>query len=187
MFSTPKIYTNIDKEMMNVPNENFQFSKDEMEKVTKTPEEIGFMLTREMFLESPTDVYWWFNNLSSRHQKIMMKGFVDCLNMDETHLNVWGNKNHKEDIIPMELDEVNNNNCDSSITLPSLVRNTTEPVRLLDTDKGHPNVTERNDMDIDDDRIKYNEENTRLFRQSSDGIYNNNEIMMDTESNDVIE
>ena len=96
MFSKPKIY-NMEKDTMFTPSGCSDFSKDELEQFTNTPEEIGFMLTREMFLQTPTDVYWWFNNLSSNNQKIMMKGFVNCLKMDEVNLNVWGNKDDKDD------------------------------------------------------------------------------------------
>jgi len=191
MFSKPKIYTNMEKEIMNIPSGNLKFPKDEVEEEMKTPEEISYMLTREMFLQTPTDVYWWFNNLSSRHQKIMMKGFVDCLNMDETHIKVWGNENNNdnEDNIPMDI--ANNKTSESSIILPSIVRSNIEPISLLDISKGHPNVTERNNnnnMDIDDhDTNNYFQENTLLVRQSSNGINNENMMDVELESTVVVE
>ena len=166
MFSKPKKYNNIEIDSMNTPSEDFDFSKHETESQTKVPEDISFMVGGDIFLQSPIDVFWWFNNLSPKNQKIMMKSFVDCLKMDETRINVWNEENNKD--VPMEID-LNTETCESSISLPSIVRTAPQPVKLLNTNIGHPNVTERNKNAMEDDN------DIHLLRQSSTGIYN--EIM----------
>lgn len=179
MFSKPKNYKDSSfKESMEKHKYPFIDNSPELY-IEKTPlklipEDINFMLLRETVLKTPGDVYLWFNSLSSNHQKIMMKGFVDCLKMDNNPIIGWEQDSCQENI-NMEVCNNDEKSKNDSVILPCLVRDNISNC-LLNTNEGHPNVTERKKNDFAPIlEQNYFMGNNILKRQSSNGLDNYNQ------------
>ena len=179
MFSKPKNYKDSSlKENMEKDKCSFIDNSPELLSIEKThlkeiPEDINFMLVRETVLKTPCDVYLWFNNLSSNHQKTMMKGFVDCLKMDDKTITVWDQDSYQENI-PMEVCNNDEKSKNDSVILPCIVRDNVSNC-LLNTNEGHANVTERKKNEFGPIIEQNYFTGNILKRQSSNGLYNYNQ------------
>lgn len=188
MFSKPKNYKDSSlKENMERDKCPFTDNSPELLSIEKStlkliPEDINFMLVRETVLTTPGDVYLWFNNLSSNHQKTMMKGFVDCLKMNNKTITAWEQNSYEENI-PMEVCNNDEKSKNDSLILPCIVRDNVSNC-LLNTNEGHPNVTERKKNEFGPILEQTHFTGNLLKRQSSDGLDNYNR---DEESNMEIE